>query len=146
MEKFISAYELAIIFKGIESDEGYSKLADIVMKIQQTYGNIPELEGYGWWPLQDEEEEYINEEDGTREVNVYYAYDYYQELPTRVAVRLIKKWYPDGRFFYHLNEEGAKILEDLRKRHGKKYRWRTVGKEVAKRKRFLSKMGIEEVV
>ena len=145
MEKFINKYELAIILKSVEGEQGHSKLADIVMKVQQKVGDIKLLEGYGWWPLQDEEEEYINEEDGTREVNVYYAYDYYQELPTRVAIRLISLWYKSNKFFYDLDEEGIKILENIRKRHGKKYRWRTVGKEVAKRKRFLNKMGIEEV-
>jgi hypothetical protein len=143
MEKYISNYELAIILKSIDGENGHSKLADIIMGIQEEFGDIPELEGYGWWPLEDIEEVYIDKE-GFEETDVTYAYDNYCELPTRVAVKLINKWYPNGKFFYDLNEEAIEILEDLRKRHGKKYRWRTVGKEVAKEKRRLRKIEFED--
>jgi hypothetical protein len=141
MEKYINRYELAVILKSIEGED-YSKLADIVREIQEKHGNIKELEGYGWWPLQDEEEVYIDE-DGIREVNVDLAFDHYNELPTRVAVKIISLYYHANKFFYDFgdNKEALEILEDLRKRHGKKYRWRTIGKEVAKKKAILHRVG-----
>jgi len=136
MEKFINRYELAVILKSVDGEE-YSKLADIVKKIQETYGNIKELEGYGWWPITDQEEVWVDD-NGEEMYDFDYAFQHYNELPTRIAINLIKKWYPN-KFFYHLNEEALEVLEDLRARHGKKYRWRTIGKLVSNEKRRLYK-------
>jgi len=147
MEKFINKYELALILKSIDGQNGYSKLADVVMGIQEEFGNVPELEGYGWWPLQDEEETY-EDYDGNEVTDVTYAYQNYCELPTRVAINLISLWYPNNKFFYELDEEGVEILEEIRKnkKTNKKYRWRTIGKEVAKEKRRLHKIEFEDEV
>jgi len=141
MEKYISRYELALILKQIEGEEGYSKLADVIMKIQEKHGDIPELEGYGWWPITDQEEVWIDD-NGEEVLDFDYAFQHYNELPTRVAIKVISRYYKTNKFFYELDDEGVEILKELRKdkKTNKKYRWRTIGKLVAKEKVILHKI------